>query len=147
MSNPCFEFKYKDNLIQFETSHIGQESLFLNKSLIESKRNILDFTSKYKIKIGGKEIHLEFKVLNPFTGKLECNLYDSGELISKKWTKAKLGEKNKALSIILLFLLTGMLGLSFPFMGSFVWLSPIIFLAFVTIAMSVRERIYEIHTY
>jgi hypothetical protein len=96
--------------------------------------------------IGGKEIHLEFKVLNPFTGRLECNLYESGELLSKKWTKAKLGEKNKVLSIILLLLLTGMLGLFIPVMGSFVWLSPIIFIACVTTAMSVRERIYEVHT-
>ena len=146
MSNPSFEFKYQDNLIQFESTHFGQESLFLNKTLIESKRNILGFTSRYKMNIGGKEVHLVFKVLNPFTGRLECNLYESGELISKKWTKAKLGEKNKVLSIILLLLLTGMLGLFIPVMGSFVWLSPIIFIACVTTAMSVRERIYEVHT-
>ena len=147
MSNPRFEFEYKDNLIQFEASHFGQESLFLNESHVESKRNLFGFSSSYRLKIGEKEVYLESKVLNPFTGRLECGLYESGVLLSKKWTIAKLGEKNKVLSIFLLFILTGMLGWFIPLMGPFVWLSPIIFIACVTIAMSVRERIYEIHTY
>ncbi|WP_221627952.1 hypothetical protein [Teredinibacter franksiae] len=88
----------------------------------------------------------ELQVNNIFTGKLTCNLYQSDKLLFSQFTKAELGEKNKVISLVLLLVFCALLGGIIPKMGSWVWLSPVLFIICVVVAMSGRERIYNVQT-
>lgn len=146
MSNPIFTFNVEGHEVKFEASPFGIEKLSLDGNCVKSKRN-LSLKSKHIFEINNEQYSIISNVNNLFTGVITCELYSkSFGLISSKFTKAKLSEKNKILSIILLLILCGFLGYLIPKLGAWVWSAPVLFIFAVAISMSFRERIYEIET-
>ena len=145
VANPKFEFEIGKKVLALECSHFGKEIVTLNGELVSESRT-LKFRNKHFVKIDDRTFTIELHANNIFTGRLTCNLYASDELQSSKFTKAELGEKNKIVSIVLLLLFCGLLGMAIPKMGSWVWLSPLLFVLSVIVAMAGRERIYNVQT-
>lgn len=145
MANPKFEFEVENKILALECSHFGRETVTLNGHLI-SESKAMTFSSRHKVSIEGVSYTIELIEKNLFTGNLICNLYKLDELVLSKYTKTELGDKNKIISIILLLTFCGVLGGNIGRMGSWIWLSPFIFVFCVVLAMSCRERIYSVHT-
>lgn len=145
MSNPKFIFDVDNQIVSFDAGQFGEENLYVNNELIESNRKFR-LSGNYKFLINDNEYTLKCRVINMFTGKIECNLYKGNILLSSKYTVAKLGDKNKFISLLLLLFLCGLLGVVAPKMGSWIWLSPFLFILAVIVAMSCRERIYDVET-
>lgn len=145
MSSPNFDFEIDGNKVTLEVSHFGRESLYINDEFIETSLRFVT-AADYKFTVNHVEYLIILKVRNAFTGKLECNLYQSDRLVVSKITQVKLGNGNKLLSVILLLVLCGAVGFIVPQMGNWIWLSPILFILAVVLSLSCRERIYEIET-
>ncbi len=146
MGNPVFTFEVDNHAVVFVSSPYGSEKLYINGSLVISKFSIR-LNSKHRFHINNQEYNIKFKVLNVFTGELLCELYSkSNGLISSKYTKAKLTDKNKNTSIILLIILSAFVGYVAPRLGAWLWLTPLLFILAVIISMSIRERVYEIES-
>ncbi|MBU2709022.1 hypothetical protein KCM76_23705 [Zooshikella marina] len=145
MANPKFIFDVEGHEVLLELRYLGKEDFYINEELIKTNKSFR-VSGKYKFLVNENYYFIKFKVKNVFTGRIECDLYKGNELIISKHTLAKLGEKNKIISIILLLGLCGMLGYVTPKMGNWMWFSPILFIAAVVASMSCRERIYDIET-
>jgi hypothetical protein len=82
-----------------------------------------------------------------FTGELLCELYSQNNgLVSSKYTKARLTDKNKKSSILLLIILSALVGYLAPRLGAWFWLTPLLFFLAVIASMSIRERVYEVES-
>lgn len=145
MANPIFEFQVDGETLSVELSAFGNLAISLNGKVVKSVREF-GLRSAHKIDVKGTVYRIEVHISNLFTGKISCRLFKNEELISHQYTKAVLGEKNKYLSFILLIGFCGILGYSIPKMGAWVWLSPILFIVCIVVAMSGRERIYNVQT-
>jgi hypothetical protein len=89
------------------------------------------------------EYELAFSVKNPFGTKCFCQLSTNGELIESKVITARLGENNKILSAVILLASCGAIGLALPYLGDWIWLSPILFILAVAFSASFRGHIYD----
>lgn len=146
MANPVFTFNVDDHVIVFASSPYGSEKLYINGNLVNSKFS-LRLNSNHMFLINKNEYHINFKVLNMFTGELLCELYSKNDgLISSKSTKAKLTDKNKKSSILILIILSCLVGYLAPRLGSWFWITPILVFLSLIVSMSIRERVYEIAT-
>lgn len=145
MSNPKFTFEIDKQTVLLSIDHFGKESLYVNNEMIESGRRFR-ISGDYNFAINDTGYTLRYRIKNIFTGNIECNLYKGNDLVVSKYTLAKLGDKNKILSLTLLLFLCGLVGYLAPRMGDWIWFSPILFMAAVVVSMSCRERIYDIES-
>jgi hypothetical protein len=145
LANPAFEFQVDGEKLSVELSAFGKLAISLNGKVVKSVREF-GLRSTHKIDVKGTVYTIEVHVSNLFTGKITCSLFKNEELLFHQYTKAVLGEKNKYLSFILLIGFCGVLGYFIPKMGAWAWLSPILFIVCVVVAMSGRERIYNVQT-
>ena len=146
MSNPIFTFNVDGHEVKLEASPFGIEKLFLDGNCVKSKRNF-SLKSEHNFELNNAQYSIISNVNNLFTGVITCELYSKNSgLISSKFTKAKLSEKNKVFSIVLLLIFCGSLGYIIPKLGVWIWTAPVLFILAVVISMSFRERIYEIET-
>ena len=143
MANPIFEFKVDESVLSVELSAFGMLAFSVNGKVVKSERKF-GLRSIYTIDVKGTEYKVDTHISNLFTGKVNCRLFKNEKLLSHQYAKAELGEKNRYLSIILLISLCGLLGYLIPLMGSWVWLSPMLFVVSVVVSMSGRERIYHV---
>ncbi|MCL6417829.1 hypothetical protein MIB92_19425 [Aestuariirhabdus sp. Z084] len=144
MANPKFSFEIGKRVLSLECSPFAKEMLTLDGRVVSETRS-LKSNNKHHAEIEGRTYIVELQVNNILTGSLTCNLYESDKLVSCKTTQAELGEKNKTISIILLLVFCLLIGVAAPKMARWVWLSPLLFVLGVVVAMSMRERIYKIH--
>ena len=145
MANPIVEFQVDGETLSVELSAFGNLAISLNGKVVKSVREF-SLRSAHKIDVKGTVYRIEVHISNLFTGKISCGLFKNEDLLSYQYTKAIVGEKNKYLSFILLIAFCGILGYFIPKMGAWAWLSPILFIVCIVVAMSGRERIYNVQT-
>ncbi|MBB3048954.1 hypothetical protein FHR99_003228 [Litorivivens lipolytica] len=144
MATANFKFDVGQDRLAVELTPLGNEFVYLNGRLLRQSRRYKLKTS-YSVNIGDSVYKLDIRVGNPLTGRIECQLSVDGVVVDAQYTTAKLSEKNKSLSGVLLLISCGLLGALIPVMGSWVWLSPLLFVLCVAISLAGRERIYPIH--
>ncbi len=144
MECPKFIFEVNSHELILECDPFGKEIVYLDDKIIESQRRFR-ISGDFSVNIDNECYLIKAKINNFVTGKMTCSLFKSGQLVEIRHTKVALGEKNKYLSIFLLFFNCGMLGLIIPSMGAWVWSAPLLLVLCVAGAMAVRVRVYAIN--
>jgi len=98
----CFVFKMDDITVSAKGSLLfGKELIYINDELVSSKKSI-NKVSKHKFKKDGKDYEVIFYMPNAMKGRVECMLFQDGQLIEKKIMQVQNKHKSIKSAILLL---------------------------------------------
>ncbi len=138
-----FIFQVPKNEIALEIDLKGNESVFLNGAIVDSRRSFR-LSGCYSIPIAGSEYRLHIRVRNPITGVIDAKLLEHENVLSHQRAKVKLGEKYKILSFLLLAAGCAGLGVAVARGLLPIWLTIVLYVVVVVSTMSIRGKNYVI---
>ena len=98
----CFVFKIDDITVKAKGSLLsGKEFIYINEELVSEQKS-LNKVSKHKFEKDGKEYEVIFYMPSVMRGKLECMLFQDGQLIEKKIKQVQSKHKSIRAAIFLL---------------------------------------------
>ncbi len=121
----CFVFKIDDITVKAKGSLLsGKEFIYINEELVSEQKS-LNKVSKHKFEKHGKQYEVIFYMPSVMRGRLECMLFQDGQLIEKKIKQVQSKHKSIRAAIFLLicsvsFLVTMKYNLPMWLMVSFI---------------------------
>jgi len=98
----CFVFKIDDITVKAKGSLLsGKEFIYINEELVSEQKS-LNKVSKHKFEKDGKEYEVIFYMPSVMRGRLECMLFQDGQLIEKKIKQVRTKHKSMRFAILLL---------------------------------------------
>ncbi len=85
------------------SAYSGKETIYVNDNPVSEQRNLFNVSTTHTFKHSGKQYQVTFQVSNVFTGKVECNLFEEGQLQATQ-NKAFIDQTPKGLGSVLLIL-------------------------------------------
>jgi hypothetical protein len=109
-----FYFQQGDNQIAcFGSFFSGKEEVYINDELVSSKRNF-GFKSVHEFELEGIKYHVNYHIINQFTGRVECSFLKGRKAIATQ-SQSLFSENPKAGASIVFWCL--MVGFIFGVLG------------------------------